>query len=204
MSVVKRFIRSRWQLLVILSFILATYAFINVSLFTQRTEQLQDIIQSELQLNNLVEKIIQNVSNDKIEGDSTTNFNKVFNGEILHGYDLEINNKKCSNEYGEGLIHRWQHSRIDICSGFGNSSISCYKRDIHATDRMFCTAEFIQLETQKPFYTYDHTNLSKESRYNFKDGSLKVDCQLSMYNWVPKVYWDKFTLGNMQISKASI
>ena len=145
--------------------------------------------------NDLIQTTTIGVNEDKSITLEVNSFKEIFSGLILSKYDKAIDNEKCSNEYGDGLIRRWQHSRIDVCAGFKQSSISCYKRDIFDRERLLCTAEFAQIETQGPFYTFGTKDLKEETKFDFGKGSFKVDCELSMYNWVPKSYWDERTLG---------
>ena len=137
-----------------------------------------------------------NNTNKSMNSNEVDPFKLVFSGSILGEFDAQINDSKCSQEYGGDLIRRWQRSRIDVCAGFGQSSITCYKRDIHDTPKMFCTAENAQIETANPFYSAENKNLTLETKYRFNRGFFKVDCKLSMYQWVPQNHWEEHTLGN--------
>ncbi len=98
---------------------------------------------------------------------------------------------ECSQEYGFDLINRWRKSRIDVCDGFGQSSVTCYRRAISDHPRLFCVSRGAEIRPRPPFYNVTVQTDGIEPSLNVQRGFHALDCQPVVHEWVPKNYWFK-------------
>jgi len=111
----------------------------------------------------------------------------------------------CHNPHGYKLIENWQETKLDVCTGFKDSSISCYANsDFGVFPKVFCTASnaiidlpaaeyfcwpYLPLQ-KKPIapgsnelceFEYDRTTRNRKT--------LTVDCKLNAYNLLSEDTW---------------
>jgi len=83
----------------------------------------------------------------------------------------------CSQRYGTELISNYHHAQIDLCSGLQASKISCYvNNEYEQVPRILCTGNNTKIVT-----IFSHENHVEKK--------LIVDCNLQVYNWLPKELW---------------
>lgn len=102
------------------------------------------------------------------------------------------NMSSCSEEFGSEMIYRWKHTRIDICSGgIDSGKITCFRRNEYEMPRMLCQIMNSAMKMYTPYITHDSYNLSIGSNVKIMNSILEINCNPTIYEWIPKQEWEQ-------------